>query len=423
MSNVSSSNSQGVRVPKLRFPGFEGEWERGSFSEIFSFLSNNTLSRAELSDVGEIKNIHYGDVLIKFGDIIDANNTNIPYVGSKVVLKKNPDYLQTGDVVIADTAEDDTVGKAAEILNTNNIPVISGLHTIPCRPNYPFVPSYLGYYLNSKSFHEQLYPFMQGIKVTSISKTNIGKTQISYPESIEQSKIAELLNLISDRIEKQQQLVEALKSYKRGALSKLFPKKGENTPEYRFRGFTEPWEQRKFSELYEKVSRKNDMSYGKEDIISVANMYYKADSNITDDSYLLTYNVFELGDIAFEGNKSKNFAHGRFVENTIGNGIVSHVFDVFKPIMPSYDLMFWKYAINDERLMGDILVRSTKASTMMTNLVANDFLQESFLVPSYEEQKKIGTFFRNLDLLITLHQRKLTEFDSVKAGLLQQLFI
>ena len=239
----------------------------------------------------------------------------------------------------------------------------------------------------------------------------------------EQDKIAKFLILIEKRIEKQRQLVEALKSYKRGALSKLFPKKGENTPEYRFRGFTEPWEQRKFSELYEKVSRKNDMSYGKEDIISVANMYYKADSNITDDSYLLTYNVFELGDIAFEGNKSKNFAHGRFVENTIGNGIVSHVFDVFKPIMPSYDLMFWKYAINDERLMGDILVRSTKASTMMTNLVANDFLQESFLVPSYEEQKKIGTFFRNLDLLITLHQRKLTEFDSVKAGLLQQLFI
>jgi type I restriction enzyme S subunit len=137
-------------------------------------------------------------------------------------------------------------------------------------------------------------------------------------------------------------------------------------------------------------------------------MYYKPDSYITDESYLLTYNVFELGDIAFEGNKSKNFAHGRFVENTIGNGIVSHVFDVFKPIMSPYDLMFWKYAINNERLMGSILLRSTKASTMMTNLVANDFLQENFSVPSYEEQKAIGNFFRQLDNLITLHQR---EFD------------
>lgn len=179
-------------------------------------MSNNTLSRAELSDVGEVKNIHYGDVLIKFGEVIDVNKISIPYVKSKVALKKNPDYLQTGDVIIADTAEDDTVGKATEILNIDDIPVVSGLHTIPCRPNLPFIPSYLGYYLNSKSFHEQLYPFMQGIKVTSISKTNIGKTQISYPESIEQTKIANLLNLVSERIEKQRQLIEALKSYKSG---------------------------------------------------------------------------------------------------------------------------------------------------------------------------------------------------------------
>lgn len=170
--------------------------------------------------------------------------------------------------------------------------------------------------------------------------------------------------------------------------------------------YTSSWEQRKFSELYEKVSRKNDLTYGKDDIISVANMYFKEDSYITDESYLLTYNIFELGDIAFEGNKSKNYAHGRFVENTIGNGIVSHVFDVFKPIMKPYDLQFWKYAINNEQLMGGILLRSTKASTMMTNLVANDFLQETFLTPTYPEQQKIGAFFQQLDNLITLHQRK-----------------
>ena len=180
----------------------------------------------------------------------------------------------------------------------------------------------------------------------------------------------------------------------------------QNKPAIRFKGFTDAWEQRKFSELYEKVSKKNDLTYGKNDIISVANMYFKPDAYITDDSYLLTYNTFELGDIAFEGNKSKNYAHGRFVENTIGNGIVSHVFDVFKPIMSPYDLLFWKYAINNEGLMGQILLRSTKASTMMTNLVANDFLQEKFFVPSYPEQQKIGAFLDQLDHLITLHQRK-----------------
>ena len=222
----------------------------------------------------------------------------------------------------------------------------------------------------------------------------------------EQKQIAEFFTSLDNLITLHQRKYEKLHNIKKSMLEKMFPKNGSNVPEIRFKGFTEAWEQRKFSELYEKVSRKNDLTYGKDDIISVANMYFKADSYITDESYLLTYNIFELGDIAFEGNKSKNYAHGRFVENTIGNGIVSHVFDVFKPIMKPYDLQFWKYAINNEQLMGGILLRSTKASTMMTNLVANDFLQETFLVPAYPEQQKIGAFFQELDRLITLHQRK-----------------
>lgn len=129
-----------------------------------------------------------------------------------------------------------------------------------------------------------------------------------------------------------------------------------------------------------------------------------------------------LGDIAFEGNKSKKFAHGRFVENTIGNGIVSHVFDVFKPIA-EYDLSFWKHYINCERVMGPILTRVTKASTMMTNLVAKDFLKEPILVPAIEEQKEIGNCLDSLDQLITLHQQKLDMCTTVKKYLLQKMFV
>ena len=192
-------------------------------------------------------------------------------------------------------------------------------------------------------------------------------------------------------------------------------------PNIRFKGFTDDWEQRKFGELYEKVSRKNDMTYGTEQIISVANMYYKVDANVKRQDYLKTYNIFELGDIAFEGNKSKHFAHGRFVENTIGNGIVSHVFDVFKPIM-DFNLSFWKYYINYEGVMGPILTRVTKASTMMTNLVAKDFLNEDILVPSIAEQQKIGEYLSNLDHLITLHQRKCEQLKELKKFMLQNMF-
>ena len=187
--------------------------------------------------------------------------------------------------------------------------------------------------------------------------------------------------------------------------------------------FYTAWEQRKFGDLYKKVSEKNDGTYGADKIISVANMYYKSDAKISGKNYLKTYNIFKVGDIAFEGNKSKHFAHGRFVENTIGDGIVSHVFDVFRPTMSKYDLQYWSYLINNENVMGKILIKSTNASTMMTNLVSKDFLKQNIIVPnSYEEEKKIGQFLNEFDSLIALHQRKLEHLQEQKKGLLQKMF-
>ena len=193
-------------------------------------------------------------------------------------------------------------------------------------------------------------------------------------------------------------------------------------PAVRFEGFTDPWEQRKFGELFRPVSEKNDLSFGRDRIISVANMYFNSAVYVTEDSYLATYNVMRLGDIAFEGNRSKRFAHGRFVENTIGDGIVSHVFKVFRPVDDNYDLAYWKHAINNEKLMKDALTRSTKASTMMHELVSSDFLEESTLVPSLEEQRAIGTAIDSIDNLITLHQRKYEKLCVVKKSLLDKMF-
>ena len=112
---------------------------------------------------------------------------------------------------------------------------------------------------------------------------------------------------------------------------------------------------------------------------------------------------------------------GRFVENEIGDGIVSHIFAVFRPIV-DYDLYYWKYAIHNESIMRPILSKSTKASTMMHDLVTKDFLNESILVPSVDEQKRIGAYLNNLDSLITLHQRKCDEIKEIKKFMLQNMF-
>lgn len=194
-----------------------------------------------------------------------------------------------------------------------------------------------------------------------------------------------------------------------------------NTPNVRFKGFTEDWEQRKFSELYARSSEKNDGSIGMDKNITVATMQFKNDVKVSSAEYLKTYYTFNVGDIAFEGHQSKEFRYGRFVENDIGNGIVSHIFAVFRPIQ-EYDLYFWKYAINNEALMQRILARSTKASTMMHDLVTNDFLNETFLVPSVDEQKQIGAFLNKLDRLITLHLQKCDETKEFKKYMLQNMF-
>ena len=167
-------------------------WEQRKLGDIFDFLQNNTLSRAELcSETGIAKNIHYGDVLIKFGEYLDASSSDLPYIPSQQIVDKfKGSLLQDGDVIMADTAEDETVGKCTEIAGLEGFPTISGLHTIPLRPKEKYESGFFGYYMNSSSYHDQLLPLMQGIKVTSISKSAILNTDISYPsDNAEQAKI------------------------------------------------------------------------------------------------------------------------------------------------------------------------------------------------------------------------------------------
>lgn len=137
-------------------------------------VPNNTLSRAELSyDEGTVLNVHYGDVLIKYGSVLDVQKDDIPRIPHRCREDFNGALLQDGDVIIADTAEDETTGKACEIGNLQGSAIVSGLHTMVCRPRNRMALGYLGYYLNSNAYHHQLLPLMQGIKVLSLSRSNI----------------------------------------------------------------------------------------------------------------------------------------------------------------------------------------------------------------------------------------------------------
>ena len=215
----------GSSYPEIRFKGFTDPWEQRKLGDVLICLQNNTFSRADLSnETGVAKNVHYGDVLVKFGEVLDVSKEQLPMISDeRVLIKYKASFLQNGDVIVADTAEDSTVGKCSEIAGLNNEIVLSGLHTIPYRPKEKFASGYLGYYLNSDSYHNQLIPLMQGIKVTSISKSALRNTDIIYPESKEeQAKIGNYFQSLDNLITLHQRELEKLQNIKKSMLEKMF---------------------------------------------------------------------------------------------------------------------------------------------------------------------------------------------------------
>ncbi|MBE6337063.1 MAG: restriction endonuclease subunit S, partial [Lentimicrobiaceae bacterium] len=209
---------------------------------VFEFLQNNALSRAELANDGEIMNVHYGDILVKYGDVLDIAKDELTYLMDNSIVKKyQTSVLRNGDVIIADAAEDETVGKCSEIAGLSGDTVLSGLHTIPCRPTMKFAEGYLGYYMNSNAYHDQLLPLIQGTKISSISKSAIQDTVIVYPKTVdEQAQIGSYFKNLDTLITLHQRKYDKLQNVKKSMLEKMFPKNGSNVPEIRFAGFTDP---------------------------------------------------------------------------------------------------------------------------------------------------------------------------------------
>ena len=196
----------------------------------------------------------------------------------------------------------------------------------------------------------------------------------------------------------------------------------KKSPQLRFEGFTDDWEERKFGEVWKKSSERNlNLEYSPKQVLSVAQMKLNPSNRNEQDDYMKTYNVLHKGDIAFEGNKSKSFAFGRFVLNDLQDGIVSHVFNVYRPIC-KMDTDFMKVYINNESVMKYLLVKATTKTLMMTTLNTKDIVKQKLNLPSLEEQQKIGSFFKQLDDTIALHQRKLDLLKEQKKGYLQKMF-
>lgn len=204
---------------RTRLAGFNGDWKKYQFDKYFSLLKNNTLSRDKLSVSGNVGNVHYGDVLIKYGDVL-SDKDEIPRIKDDIYVSED-NYLQTNDVIIADTAEDEAVGKVVQVGKVS-IPLVSGLHTVACRPLYETAAGFLGYYMNSAQYHDQLYQYITGIKVSSVSKKSLYKTILTIPSDLkEQEAIVQVLISMDEEIQNLEKERDKIMQIREGAMDDL----------------------------------------------------------------------------------------------------------------------------------------------------------------------------------------------------------
>ena len=420
--------------PKIRFSGYQSEWQTEKFSSVFTPLKNNTLSRAELNDEeGNAKNVHYGDILIKFGEYLDAEKEHIPFITSDELAEKLSSFaLQNGDIIIADTAEDSTVGKCTEIGNiSEDMPVVSGLHTIPVRPNSDFASGYLGHFMNSDAYHDQLLPLIQGTKVSSIAKTYLGETDIHFPPDIsEQEKISSFLHYLNDLIVSQQQKCDKLIALKNACLDTMFPKAGGKRPEIRIGNYSEDWGE---AEL-ETLARVKDSARVPNALWVESGIPYIRASDVSNHDM---NGILFLSRESFEYYKGQTGAPAKGDVLFNGGGEIGCAF--FKeddaPIYVQGGAVLYVMTSVSEKLDGQYLktyFETTNAKKYFTISSAGGTIKHftlkpaqcmPILFPEIEEQKDIGRFFYYLDSTINLYRCKLEKFKQLKEAMTYGMFV
>ena len=384
------------KKPALRFKGFTDPWEQRKLEEYLEVSGQKNFEGIYTKE----------DVLSVSGDFGIVNQIEFQgrsFAGASVA---NYGVVETGDIVYTKSPlKSNPYGIIKANKGKNGI--VSTLYAI-YKPKQSANPEFVQIYFEQDArMNNYMHPLVnKGAKNDmKVSAENALKGQIVFPDIKEQRTISEFFRNLDTLITLHQRKYEKLVNIKKSMLDKMFPKNGASVPEIRFKGFTDPWEQRKLKELYFQLTERNTDLLPYQKTLSVATMSFKTDGNGAADTSLANYKRLRTGDIAFEGHTSKEFRYGRFVLNDVGDGIMSPRFSALRPLheMP---INFWKYYIHYEPIMRKVLVNSTKAGTMMNELVINDFLQGSILVPSMTEQQAIGRFFKQLDTLITLHQRE-----------------
>lgn len=260
--------------------------------------------------------------------------------------------------------------------------------------------------------------FDESTGVPSLSKTVINSVGASVPSYEEQQKIGSFFKQLDETIALHQRKLDLLKETKKGFLQKMFPKNGAKVPEIRFPGFTEDWEQRTLGDILKEFSIKSKVE-NEYTVLSSTNSGMEIRNGRVSGVSNLGYKIIENGDLVLS---PQNLWLGNININNVGTGLVSPSYKTFKFI--KVDPGFIRPQLRTARMLEEYKNSSTQgASVVRRNLELGSFYQITIKIPSDVEQGKIGLFFKQLDNLIALHQRKLDLLKETKKGFLQKMFV
>ncbi|TNE69291.1 restriction endonuclease subunit S [bacterium] len=427
MSNMAIKK----RVPKLRFPEFDGEWEEKRLGDVYEMISTNSLSRDQLNyESGAFRNIHYGDIHTKFQSLFNVNTEEVPFINEDVSfdIKNDNQLLSEGDLVFADASEDySDIGKSIEVINTNNSKIVAGLHTIHAKlkQSSKVKVGFTANALKSWKFRKQVMTIAQGTKVLSISPTRLKKLILNYPSINEQQKIAAFLSAVDKKIELLTKKKELLEQYKKGVMQQIF------TQKIRFKdqnGNTFPaWQTKRLGDVATFKKDKNLNLFHNNVLTNsavdgIVNQAEYFDREIVTEANLDSYYIVEMNDFVYNPRISSSAPVGPIKRNKLVTGVMSPLYNVFRFKTTNLDFIEYYFETSGwhEHLKK---VANYGARHDRMNITNADFMKMPIPQPCEAEQKQIVSFLNQINVKYDSTSLILNKSHSFKKSLIQQMLI
>ena len=410
------------KSPALRFRGYTDDWEQRKAIDIADYSKGNGYSKGDLTDAGT--------PIILYGRLYTKYQFAISEVDTFAFPRNGAVYSQGNEVIVpasGETAED--IARASAVEKSG---VLLGGDLNILRP-FDFInPLFLALAISNGEPQKELAKKAQGKSVVHIHNTDIQEVTIAYPSRTEQDRIVSVFRQLDNLITLHQRKLEKLKLVKKSMLEKMFPKNGSSVPEIRFNGFTDDWEQRKLGEVVERIVRKNE-NLESTLPLTISAQYGLIDQNEFFDKRIASkdvsgYYLVRKGEFAYNKSTSSDAPWGAVKRlDRYESGVLSTLYIVFEIIDETEtcsDYLVTYYSTDLWHKGVQAIAAEGARNHGLLNIAPIDFFETELMLPSnIVEQRKIGAYFKQLDRLITLHQRKVEKLQIMKKSMLEKMFV